>query len=598
METKIKITRRPVPGDYLRYKMNGVTKTFTFVTPAVHWNAPSPNYYVRVTDETDQYASIGTNLSAYNHTWHLHHSIKFWINQEFYNSSINNQPNELYLTPSEVTGFNLGIIVFRDTANAVFTDFEFSSDYASFGGNVDFFPSSIAFVHTQSGILPTNSISISGDNWEIVGKPNFVLSSSNAGVTVTPVIESTGNYQKITGSGDATIVIGLGSYYDGDATFTPAELAGNFQVNKSGAALGTIAYTVQVNKVESYFTNPYPANQLAFTLDDKYIEVFSAASKTYFQIDLEIKIYDFFTNLEKTETVKQKLVLFNGKSKINIGRLVHRLMANFPNPNANSYQYKYATVVISHKEKKLSDDSVFRSGTTSAIKFVAGLSRGITNIGFLDFNLRMNRVTTNGFAYLNMVAPSGQFELKTYKNGNLLNTKALPATQEKIICEKVSFDTFNQGDLIEYQILPVGGVASATKSFMVFPESFHSTMLVWENEFLLQSAIECTGTASIKSDFEFQSQKVYQNFVEKINYLSSTKEVKLNINTGWLMQTDVDTVESLMRSKRVWLTKENETIALRPISKSIVNQDLERELIDFTIEFIINRKYDEETYTL
>lgn len=199
----------------------------------------------------------------------------------------------------------------------------------------------------------------------------------------------------------------------------------------------------------------------------------------------------------------------------------------------------------------------------------------------------------------NITTTSGHFELRVFKNGTLFNTISLPVADEKIISKKVSFEDFNPGDVIDYVLDAKGGNSLAIKkSFVVFPEGYHSNMIVWENEFLLQSALECTGGASIKSEIEFQSQKVYDNFVEKLNYLSSSKEVRFTINTGWLMQSDVDTIESLMRSKRVWLTKGNETIALRPISKSIINQDTERELIDFTLEFIINRNYDEETYTL
>ena len=53
-----------------------------------------------------------------------------------------------------------------------------------------------------------------------------------------------------------------------------------------------------------------------------------------------------------------------------------------------------------------------------------------------------------------------------------------------------------------------------------------------------------------------------------------------------------------MRSKRAWLPLADKTIELRPLSKTMVNQDTERELIDYTIEFQINRQYNEETYSL
>ena len=75
------------------------------------------------------------------------------------------------------------------------------------------------------------------------------------------------------------------------------------------------------------------------------------------------------------------------------------------------------------------------------------------------------------------------------------------------------------------------------------------------------------------------------------------KEVKLTINTGWLLKNDIDDIESLMRSKKVWFLGYNE-INLTPVTKTIINDDTERELIEFSLEFLINRKYDAETYSL
>jgi hypothetical protein len=199
-----------------------------------------------------------------------------------------------------------------------------------------------------------------------------------------------------------------------------------------------------------------------------------------------------------------------------------------------------------------------------------------------------------------MVYPSGSYELRTIKNGTQVSVVELPASTDVVVCKKVSFADFNKGDVIQF-IIDLEGettIGAPKKTFKLFPEGNYSNTIVWQNEFLLQSPLECTGTASIKSDFEFISQKVWENLVEILEHLSSSKEVKFYINTGWLLSSDVDTIESLMRSKRAWLLNSNGNIALRPIGKSMINQDLSRELIEFSLEFIINRNYDEETYSL
>lgn len=576
MEYKIRFNYQPAAGDYLRFKLNGVTKTFTFFQ--INWS------------------NVGTHISFTLPFDPEANTINTTSNADgFIRSDLNLTWDNVF--SSIVDGDTRGYFTFKDTATNIFTDIEFSSGYASFASEVEFSPSTIAFNHTQGSSLPSKTISVSGNSWKIIGKPNFILSSPTTGVTITN--DTVGGFQTISGSNNADIVITLGGFYNGNTIFSSADLAGNFEVQKENVFKGNIAFTVVVNKISDFLTIPYPNGTNAFTLDTKYFEVFSAATDTYFQFDTTIKVYDFFTNTETIHTLYQKLVLFKGKSKVNIGKLIHRLMDNFELPNATLLQYKIAEAQIVCAEKKQIDNSVVRSGTSSVVKFVAGLSRGITTIGFLDFNPKMNRVTKNSFEYLNVLIPSGNYELRIFKNNAVDSTVSLPASDGKIVCKKVTFENFNQGDVIDYVLDVVGGTSTAIKkSFVLFPEGMYSNTLVWENEFLLQSALECTGSASIKSDIEFQSQKIYEDFVEKLNHLSSSKEVRFTINTGWLMQSDVDTIESLMRSKRVWFTKGSETIGLRPIGKAIVNQDTERELIDFTLEFIINRNYDEETYTL
>jgi hypothetical protein len=463
-----------------------------------------------------------------------------------------------------------------------------------------FTPSSMAFVHKQNDPRQFQLITMTGNSWKIVAKPNFILGSSTPGVAIVSNTDSSGTYFFAYGSGNATVGVGLSEYYDSEAVFTPSDLAGTFNILKDNVQFGTINYTVSVTRLSDFFQVPYPSGQKAFTLDTKYFELKSPNSDTYFQFDAEIKTYDFFTNVVTENIIPQKVVLFKGKSKINLGQIIHRLMRKFPEVNENLLQYQFAKLKVSCAEKLISNDTVVRSGTSAEIQFVAGLSRGITDFGFLEFNPKPNRVTKKSFAFLNMLIPSGNYELRTFKNGTLFNTETLPINPTTTLCKKVLFNSFTKGDVIDYVIDLVGqnNNNAPKKTFCLFPDGNYSNMLVWENEFKMQSAIECTGTASLDTDFEFQNQKRFELLVEKTENLSTGKDVKLSIDTGWLMKSDTDTVESLMRSKRIWLIQENTTISLRPLTKKIPNDDYEKELISFPLEFTINRSYDEETYTL
>lgn len=467
-------------------------------------------------------------------------------------------------------------------------------------GVIVFTPTAINFKHEQNTAFEKFGIAISGDLWKVVGKPNFVLSSTTAGVTVATVTDGTGTYQTVAGSGNAIVSITPTAYYDGSVTFLPPDLSGTFAVLKNNVAYSTIAFTMAVTRISDFLTVPYLATAKAFTLDPKFFEFRSSNLDTYFQFDSTIKTYDFFTNVVNEYVIPLKIVLFKGYQKENLGQIIHRLMRKFATVNETLLQYKEVTLKITCSEINIADTTVIRSGTTAEIPFIAGLSRGITTLGFLDFNPKSNRVTKKGFAYLNILIPSGSYELRTFKNGTLVNSTALPASTGVVLCKKVLFAAYEKGDVIQYVVDVVGqtNALAPKKTYILFPDNNYSNMIVWENEFLVQSAIECTGSAAIDPEGEFQSQTVYVDLVERLEHLSSSKNVKLYINTGWLLFSDIDTVESLMRCKRAWLIQGNSTISLRPISKKLPKKDLEEELISFPLEFKINQNYDEETYSL
>lgn len=465
---------------------------------------------------------------------------------------------------------------------------------------VSFAPASFSLEHQQN-VPQSFGVAMTGNLWKFIGTPNFVLSSTTSGLSYSNLTGALGPYQTVSGSGNAIITITVGSYYDSEAVFIPTDLAGSFQILENNVAFGTIPYTINVIRLSDFLTIPYLSGEKAFTLDSKFFEFTSSLSNSYFQFDAIIKTYDFFTNTVNEYLIPQKVIVFKGKSKINLGQLIHRLMRRFNSVNESYFQYKNATLQVTCSEINTADESTIRTGTSPEIPFLAGLSRGMTTVGFLEFNPLPNRVTTSSFAYLNILIPGTQYILYIYKNGISIDTFNLGDPAGKILCKKVLFSDYQPGDVIDFYLFNANTgnlVEGAKKTFIVFPNDNYSNMIVWENEFLVQSALECTGTASIKTEFEFQTQKLFENLVEKIQTLSTNKEVKLYINTGWILKSDVDTIESILRSKRAWLLQNEVEINLVPVSKSIVNTDLERELIEFSLEFIINRTYNEETYSL
>lgn len=361
----------------------------------------------------------------------------------------------------------------------------------------------------------------------------------------------------------------------------------------------TINIPVTYN-LQGLLINPYPANDVAFTLDNLFYEFNSELEQTYFNINSEIKVYNFITGESTIINANDKLPLANSKGKINFGKRIHSVMKRFNLPNNNDFQYKLAEFKMDVSEVYLETNSLIRSFSTEIQKFVAGLSIG-TSIGatFLKINEAPLRVTKQAAAIVNMYLPAGIFQLKVYKNQSFSETINIETSAGGVFSKKVFFGNYTEGDFISYKIYDVLNdiEVDGETNFIVFPSSRYSSLLIWENIFLLQSAFEFTGAFNLKSDYEGTTQNKYIDLVEFLEILETKKVSKFTINTGWVLKSDSVTIDSIMRSKRVWLIKSQELIELRPISKSIIDFDSERETIDFAIEFQINRPYDEKNYS-
>jgi hypothetical protein len=361
-----------------------------------------------------------------------------------------------------------------------------------------------------------------------------------------------------------------------------------------------IQINVEVNyQLFGFIVSPYEEN--AFTLDSKSYEFNAENDLVYYETVQEIKTFDFFTDFEKIISIPEKFPLYKRKSNFNAGERVHRLMNKFPEPNENYWQYRPAELVITVYEKLIADNTIVRTATLPVQKFVAGLSDNITQpYTFLDVNPNMKRVTKNAVEYLNILMPSEKVVLKTYRNDTLFSEQELLLSFGKIVTKIVTFGEFQQGDVITYKLFNLTDIESTiSKTYVVFPEERYSNIVVWENEFLLQSVLQFTGSFASETELNIKSMEKFQNLVEVLDYLEVRKKSKFTLNTGWLLKNDQITVESLMASKRVWIQMPNSSwLSLRPLAKKILNTDSDRELIEYTIEFQLNRPNNAKTYSL
>jgi len=362
-------------------------------------------------------------------------------------------------------------------------------------------------------------------------------------------------------------------------------------LTSTGAVLGVIDL---VYKVLDLIVSPYTPGAMAFTLDRVFMEFLSPEPDAFFSVKLFARLFDFYAQTYRDETLNFKVPLFQGRQTLNIGLPVDRLMARIANLAQHSgFAYNPAQVNLLITQNAGGFTEEYAIGP---ILFIAGLTPQLLNgNGFLDINPGARRVTPNSWQAVNILNAGGA-TLSVYKN----NTEVTSfSTIRTIFTYRMDFAALGaqQGDVFEFRIVPQGSHASIAKTFKVFPEGYNSNTIVWENEYKLRSVLECTGKYQVNSELENRTQELELQLRPVLEKLESTKTAKLTLNTGWLLRSDMPSVESLMRAPRALLMLQGKNIALVPVSQKITNVDDDRALVSFDLEFQINREYNEEIYS-
>jgi hypothetical protein len=468
-------------------------------------------------------------------------------------------------------------------ALAVFKDLDFINtipfSITQFNtGTINATPDSLTFYGLKGitePILQQVVLNVDAPSYTITSSPWLIVQDNASVLDIVPIAT-------------ANMIAGT---YNGTITIT-ADIAGVITTKTI-----SVIYTLT-----GFITNPYANGRKAFTLDQDYFTLTSANVNTYFEINSTIKIFEYFTQGGKLISIPQKLVLFQGKGEFNLGQEIHRLMSRFNQPISNLKQYKLAELSLEVIEKSMSNNAVINQVTLPTIKYVAGIGPDyIADILLLQKNPKPSSVKKTSSAILNVLVPNGNFFLYIYKNGTLESSIHLPVSNGFIISHELSFENFIQGDIIDVKLNGQNHLSELAypqeKRFYMLPNGPQSNHILFEDEFLLPQKMNFTGEYSIKADIETISNKIYKNLVSRLEYISNTSDIKLTINTGWIIQTDIDTIDSILRSKRVWLQNDQELIELRPLTKSIIQKDTQRDVIEFTLEFQINKKSNEKTYS-
>jgi len=345
---------------------------------------------------------------------------------------------------------------------------------------------------------------------------------------------------------------------------------------------------------------PYNTADFAFTLDDsKFLDISTLNENTYFTLQLVIKYYNFYDAVQQTETLNYKLPLFNKKRIFSVGEIIHRNLSNIKSLNSQQLQYKTALVDITIKEFDFEDlVTVVSSEVMANIKFIAGPLPALMdgNKALLSLNANASRVTPVGYISASFLLPNGNHTFEILKNDVVVDSEIIAATATDNVFTKtvkVWFYGALPGDIFKLSIKDT----LISKTFEINDNELLSNIILFVNEFKLLESLECTGDFSFPLDYDQITHKYKRNLIEVLEVIKTTKSNSLQINTGWVLETDFITIDSLLDGKKAWLLKRATVVAeLVPISKKNTAIDSKRESFQYDLEFKINSTYNAQNY--
>lgn len=445
-------------------------------------------------------------------------------------------------------------------------------------------PSPLNFEATKGGTEPLAiDVFVFAQNAYSIAHPSWLL--------VTPSQEnSPGNFANLNVVPISHVNLSGGTY------------SGNIELT---SIVGSSPVTIQIPVtyvLHEFVSSPYSTTLFNFTKDPLFFEFFTQTNDTYFDIQMNVEIFDWYfqTGLSRAYVIPFKVPLYNKRQRENIGLRIDKMISRLVSPLFGvSNLYNAANVSLEITEKTYPAHEVVRNTTLAAIKFLAGVTPKIKNgnTAFLEISEGTKRIANAEFDFVNLLLQPGQiYDCEILRNGTSIEQFQISSLVPTYLY-KLDFTLIEPvpGDVIEFKVF-VNATDFISKKYLIFPEAEYSNMILWEDEFKLVQSYEFTGKHLVKPDFTYQNSNQKRNLIDYLKTVDSKNTQKISLNSGFLPKTDRQIIMSILASKRLWIyVSENNLVEIVNETKSIPFDDVDRELISFDLEFIINKTRYEES---
>ncbi|MXP04776.1 MULTISPECIES: hypothetical protein [unclassified Apibacter] len=308
---------------------------------------------------------------------------------------------------------------------------------------------------------------------------------------------------------------------------------------------------------------------------------------SYIQMKATMRVYPFSGGAQPFHySSDYEYYPFNGKTTVYLGKIadsyfyIPELLTEVFNfgkiqEGMNAIPlYRPLEMDITFHEINLENEKVIHELSFTNIKFIKGYSN----------SLLKNKLYTSRLGSNSLVSYSSFLPMSLYKNNQLLyknNTKndVLYANLYKDSLKK-SGDVFN---------LKHSDSSAVVQKWISFPQSLQSVHIVWLDENLTLQIFEMTGEYLTNLQHNLLTNVFIRDQVEIKKVLSSEITKKITLNSGYILEDDINILSSIIKSARSWISFDH----LNSFTSFICNtKELEKKsdqsIHSYELEIILN----------
>ena len=398
----------------------------------------------------------------------------------------------------------------------------------------------------------------------------------------------------------------------------PGNYNGIIKVNTSA---NDINVPVTLKVVENMDTG-FKESSLNWTRDRNTISKFYYNDDHFITVDGSTTYSILKSLATKTKSFDFKIGVFDFEASFFLGKTVHLIMPSIKDLSEVSFQLQAAeTAPIKYFNLSKTNVAVkffnrFTKNLVDSLEynqvaFIPGrkCNRVIENYGgIVDYLENAQRVTVNSKVILNLYQPGSYRVISIYRNEEFYKNIAVKPSQTDVFGSIIRFSDFEKGDVISarFHYSPFQEPSPyVEQTYIVFPEGEQSYHVVWENEHKLLSMMEFTGEYGFGNKYEFIESNVWEDFLEIKKRHETQRSVEFMANTGHILKTQSDQIDSLVNAKRAWIVTPNtglgkklyNSIEIVPESKELAKEDSTQQIYSYNVKFTINLSHELENPT-